>query len=294
MRVRADLPVVRRSRATTRRAAGRARVRTCDDPASPRSAGSRSRSSTSRSCTTFALCRGPHRLEMVGPVRRRAQGRHAVAPAPHRRALRAARDHHARRGHHRHRRVAQRGRARRGGLDRRRRAARRRRRRPHLRLLVDVLRGAVGGAAASATASGRSRFGYGHLVIFGALAAMGAGLHVAAYDLERRGEDRRRRRPCSAWRSRSRSTSPRSTALLAAACARATRSTSACWRARPALIAALGRARRGGRERRGLPARAHARAGRHRRRLRDARPPARRRGACADAAERARPAVTTS
>jgi low temperature requirement protein LtrA len=28
------------------------------------------------------------------------------------------------------------------------------------------------------------RFGYGHLVIFGALAAMGAGLHVAAFDLE--------------------------------------------------------------------------------------------------------------
>src|SRR4051795_2016893 len=31
-------------------------------------------------------------------------------------------------------------------------------------------------------------FGYGHLVIFGALAAMGAGLHVAALDLERKAE----------------------------------------------------------------------------------------------------------
>ena len=35
-----------------------------------------------------------------------AQGRHAVAPAPHRRALRAAGDHRARRGNHRHDRVA--------------------------------------------------------------------------------------------------------------------------------------------------------------------------------------------
>ena len=34
-------------------------------------------------------------------------------------------------------------------------------------------------------------FGYGHLVLFGALAAMGAGLHVAALDLDGQGRDRR-------------------------------------------------------------------------------------------------------
>ena len=49
----------------------------------------------------------------VGPVHRRApQGRHAVARAPHRGALRPARDHHARRGDHRHGRLDQRRRAR--------------------------------------------------------------------------------------------------------------------------------------------------------------------------------------
>jgi hypothetical protein len=78
---------------------------------------------------------------------RREQGADALASAPHRRALRAPGDHHARRGDHRHRRGAERARARRGRLDGRRRAAHRRRGRPHVRLLVDVLLGAVGRAA---------------------------------------------------------------------------------------------------------------------------------------------------
>ena len=49
--------------------------------------------------------------------------------------------------------------------------------------MVDVLRDPVGRACSSH----RERtfiWGYGHIVIFGALAAIGAGLHVAAYYLE--------------------------------------------------------------------------------------------------------------
>ena len=59
------------------------------------------------------------------PGGRRTQGPHSLARAPHRRALRPADDHHARRGHHRHGRRPQRARERRGGLEHRSRAARR-------------------------------------------------------------------------------------------------------------------------------------------------------------------------
>ena len=54
-------------------------------------------------------------------------------------------------------------------------------------------------------------WGYGHIPLFGAVVAIGAGLHAAAYYLD----DAVRRSappgPCSRWRSRWRSTSPAST-----------------------------------------------------------------------------------
>ena len=94
-----------------------------------------------------------------------AQGRHAVAPAPHRRALRAAGDHRARRGDHRHDRVAGgRRRARGPGLDGRRGARRAGRRRADVRAVVDLLRRsrrasscAAPALRRSAGATGRSR-----------------------------------------------------------------------------------------------------------------------------------------
>ena len=61
-------------------------------------------------------------VELGGPSSPSAR-RDALAPAPHRGALRPAGDHHARRGHPRHGRRAQRARAQRARLDRRRRAA---------------------------------------------------------------------------------------------------------------------------------------------------------------------------
>ena len=79
-----------------------------------------------------------------------AQGRHAVALASHRRALRAARDHHARRGDHRHRRLDQCRRPRLGGLDGRCGGRRVRRHRADLRDVVDVLRDPLGGRPPSA------------------------------------------------------------------------------------------------------------------------------------------------
>ena len=48
----------------------------------------------------------------------------------------------------------------------------------------------------SATASAGFTWGYGHILIFGALAAIGAGLHVAAPTPRARGRDRHRPRPC--------------------------------------------------------------------------------------------------
>ena len=133
--------------------------------------------------TTFACFTVLLAIELLGPFLAERKAPTPVARAPHRRALRPADDHHARRGHHRHDRRAQRARPRRGGLDDRRRAAHRRRRRPVLRLLVGVLRDPLGRADRPPSARGFI-FGYGHLVIFGSLAAMGAGLHVAAYRLE--------------------------------------------------------------------------------------------------------------
>ena len=65
-------------------------------------------------------------------------------------------------------------------------AARRRvrRRRAHLRDVVDVLRDPVGARCCTLHRERSFVWGYGHIVIFGALAAIGAGLHVAAYYLE--------------------------------------------------------------------------------------------------------------
>ena len=57
------------------------------------------------------------RARARGPFIAERKGRHAVEPAPHRRALRAAGDHHAGRGDHRHGRRTQRARPRRGRLD---------------------------------------------------------------------------------------------------------------------------------------------------------------------------------
>ena len=76
-------------------------------------------------------------------------------------------------------------------------------------------------------------FGYGHLLIFGSLAAMGAGLHVAAYYLEGEakisdtvdGPERRR--------SRSRSSCSRSTRSIRWSSASTTPSTCSCSRAPP-------------------------------------------------------------
>ena len=101
--------------------------------------------------TTFAIAARAHRARDDRAVHRAAaQGRDAVARASHRRAVRPARDHHARRGDHRHGRVDQRRRARLRGLDGRRGGRRVRGRRAHLRDVVDVLRDPVGGRPAAA------------------------------------------------------------------------------------------------------------------------------------------------
>ena len=50
-------------------------------------------------------------------------------------------------------------------------------------------------------------WGYGHIPLFGAVVAVGAGLHVAAYQLERRVPRWRPPPPCWRWPSRWRSTS---------------------------------------------------------------------------------------
>ena len=117
-------------------------------------------------------------------ARRDPPRRHAVAPPPHRRALRAAGDHRAGRGAARHRRRHQRADRPRGP----RLVARRRRPRPrrdgaHVRDVVDLLHPADG----RILERHRERsfgWGYGHIVLFGALVAVGAGLHAAAYYLE--------------------------------------------------------------------------------------------------------------
>ena len=68
-------------------------------------------------------------------------------------------------------------------------------------------------------------WGYGHIPLFGAIVAVGAGLHAAAYYLEHHSEPRRRRHPGSPWRSRSRSTCWGSTCCTPPSPAPSTRST---------------------------------------------------------------------
>ena len=184
--------------------------------------------------TTFAIAAVLIGIEMIGPVvARAAEGRDAVARAPHRRAVRAARDHHARRGDHRHGRLDQRGRARLRGLDGRRGGRRLRRRRAHLRDVVDVLRDPVGGGAAAAPR---------------AVVHVGLRPHrrLRRAGGDRRGPARRRLLPRARDDARPdghraehgdpgrRSTSPRCTASTPRSPATSTRSTSRCWRGRPA------------------------------------------------------------
>ena len=114
--------------------------------------------------------------------RRTGRRPHAVAPAPHRRAVRAARHHHARRDRSRHH-PRDLGGRRGAGMGRRGRARHRRRHHAGVRPVVGVLHDAVGRRARPAPRRGLV-WGYGHIVLFGALAAIGAGLHVAAYVIE--------------------------------------------------------------------------------------------------------------
>ena len=127
----------------------------------------------------------PDRPRARRAVRRRARprGRHAVARAPHRRALRPARHHHPRRDHPRHD-PRDLGRGRRAGLVGRddRRGVRRHRAR--VRPVVGVLHDAVGQGARSGSGERGFVWGYLHYFIFVALAGAGAGLHVAAYEIE--------------------------------------------------------------------------------------------------------------
>jgi low temperature requirement protein LtrA len=101
-----------------------------------------------------------------------------------------------------------------------------------------------GPSRSPATASAGFRFGYGHLVIFGSLAAMGAGLHVAAL---RRSRTRPKIGATGAVLSVAipfASTSPCSTPLLGAHARlrpvprRPDRGTAACWSCRSSLAAA--------------------------------------------------------
>ena len=142
---------------------------------------------------------GADRDRDVWPVHRAsAEGRHALARASHRGALRPARDHHARRGDPRHRRLDQRRRARlrRAGPSTRRSSRSRASGSPSATWWTYF---AIPWADVLELHRERSFiWGYGHMVIFGSLAAIGAGLHVAAYYLEHKTDDRRRRAPCCA------------------------------------------------------------------------------------------------
>ena len=159
--------------------------------ASPRSAGSRWPSSDLPVGTTFVVVAVLIAFELAGPFIAERKGADAVAPAPHRRALRPARDHHAGRGHHRHRRrrSTRSSTARRAGR-------------------VDAALLAVAGVGltfgcwwmyfavpwAEPLVAHRERaflFGYGHLVIFAALAAMGARPARRRLQPRGRGGDRR-------------------------------------------------------------------------------------------------------
>ena len=117
-------------------------------------------------------------VEFAGPwIAETPQGRHAVARAPHRRALRPARDHRARRGRRRDDRVALRGRRARGaGLVGRRRRRRRGGHGAHVRHVVDLLHHAVGPGPARAP---------------GAVVRLGLRAHPG----DRRGRGDRRRPP---------------------------------------------------------------------------------------------------
>ena len=222
---------------------------------------------------------------MIGPVvAAAAEGRDAVARTAHRRAVRAAGDHHARRGDHRHgrRRSTRSCTAPRAGRSTPRSS-------PSPASASSSRRGgrtsrSRGRRCCSCTASGRSRGATATSSSSAPLAAIGAGLHVAAYYLEHETT----LGPTGTVLSTAIPVSIYVAALygIYAAFTRASRPV-------PPLAAggdgrrarALGRPRRAGRGGRRLPPRAHVRARRHGRRLRDARPPPRRRGSCADAAD---------
>ena len=121
-------------------------------------------------------------------------------------------------------------------------------------------------------------FGYGHLVIFASLAAMGGGLHVAAFELEGESEIGATGAVLSVaipfaifvavfyglYSLLMRARDPFHVGLVAATAA--------------LVVLSVGLATAGG-EHGGLPDRAGPRPGRHRARLRDHRPPAHRRDA---------------
>ena len=212
-----------------------------------------------RDCPSVRRSRSPSRWSRsrcVGPVVAERRGRHAVARAPHRRALRAARDHHPRRGDHRHCPALNAARARRGGLDRRRRRC----------SLAGVgLTFGCGGPTSSsrgpsrwpATASAAFVFGYGHIFIFGALAAMGGGPPRRGLPAGGRGDDRRHGAVLCVAIPVAFYVAYAVHALLALFRGTSTRSTSALL-AGTARCRARGRARRRRRGRGGLPPRADA------------------------------------
>ena len=146
----------------------------------PRSAGCCCCWSTCQATTMLLLGVPLVLVELAGPLVCRAHGRrHAVASASHRRALRPAGDHRPRRGAARHRRLARR-RHRPRGVDGRRRADRARWRRADVRHVVDLLPAAGRRGAPAPAATGRSCGATGTIFVFAAIAAVGAGLHVAA------------------------------------------------------------------------------------------------------------------
>ena len=132
--------------------------------------------------TLLAVADARHHRDDRPVPDRAAQGRDALARAPHRRALRPAGDHRAGRGHHRHHRLPVR-RDRRPGLVARGDQRGRRRHRADVRHVVGLLHDAVGQGPAPFRERGFA-WGYWHLPLFMSIAATGAGLHVAAYVVE--------------------------------------------------------------------------------------------------------------